>query len=113
MKKVKVSLFLVLFSITLVYCNKESIETEIYKISVYNGYFEQIDSVKLNLIDLGSLDINSYSTPILLKKGLFPITYITESGLFYSANVDSKGIHENLVINIDNNGLISINNDER
>ncbi len=113
MKKVIVSLFLALFSIVLVCCEKESLEPEMYKISVYNGYFEQIDSVKLNLIDLGSIDINSYSSPIHFKKGQFPITYITKSGLFYSANVNSKGEYENLVVNIDNNGTISINKDER
>lgn len=101
--------YLSIISIILLWsCDKSPNEPLVYDISVYNGYFETLDSVIIESERIFHLEKDSHSISFNLSSGKYPINCYTESGLMFSANILIQGSEESLRIKVDNNGSISI-----
>ena len=97
-----------LFSFIFMCCEKEEVEIDEYFVVVKNEYFEKIDSVKLASYELNSIEVNHISKEISINTGNYPLRFITESDLYFNANIKIQGIKEKLQIIVDENGQIKI-----
>jgi len=101
-------MFLAALSLVCSSCGKQEVRPYNYSVIVVNNYFERIDSVKLSCYELNSIEVNNNSNEIILSQEDYPLSFISASGLHYSANLKIQGVKENLQIVVDNNGRVII-----
>jgi len=99
---------LVVCSWIFISCEKGKVEPQEYVVMIHNNYFERIDSVRLSVYKINSIDVNHRSEKIILDNGNYLFSYISVSGLAFGSEVSIQGEKEKLQITIDKNGHVEI-----
>ncbi len=98
---------ILLLTVSIVNCSKEH---QFYNVQIENGYFEQIQEIKLDTLTFGFLEPNQISDTKLLSEGSYEFRAKTESNLHFTTWVNIAGQKSNILLYIDKNGRLKKNN---
>ncbi len=92
-------------------CSNDDIKKlDSYTVIIKNHYFETVDSIRIGSNFVSVLEINEVSQPFILEKQQYQFSCLTRSKLILTAKIDVRGSKENLIIEVLNNGKITLGN---
>jgi len=94
---------ILLLTVSIVSCSKEH---QFYNVQIENGYFEQIQEIKLDTITFGFLEPNQISDTRLLSEGSYEFRAKTKSNLLLTTWINVIGQNSNVLLYIDKNGRL-------
>src|SRR6218665_126865 len=90
----KLFLVLLISSCAGLSCKKETVELDVFSVTLKNNYFEKLDTVKLADKTFLNLPVSTSTPPFALSKGVYSLHCVTHSKLSIDASLNIKGSHE-------------------